>query len=1066
MTALPKVLLVDDRPENLLALEAQLRNQPAELLKAGSGREALDLLLVHEVAVAIVDVQMPELDGFELAELMRGSVRTRDIPIILVTAGLHDQSRIFKGYEAGAVDFLIKPVETRLLCNKVGVFLQLHEKNRQLAERVQELESAQQALRVERDQKAWLASLPEQNPSPVLRLTEDGSIHYLNASARTAFPDWKLDLGGKAPSELMDRVRRAFETRQIQEVELFQGGRWYALTVEAWDQEANIYALDITASKESERRFRALAENITQLAWTARPDGHIAWYNRRWYEYTGTTLQQMEGWGWKSVHDPAVLPDVLERWTIALAKGAPFEMEFPLRGADGRFRRFLTRASPLKDDSGKVVEWFGTCTDVTPLVEAKEALHASEERLRTVVQNSRDGITMQDLQTGGYLFISPAQAELTGFTEAELRALPFQESYGRVHPDDRDILIYQQQEIAAGRDPPGPVEYRWKVKSGEYRWFSDSRRLVHDELGRPVSVVGVSRDVTDRKRAEQAQHASEARLNLLSRTASSLLRAEEPQKVVEDLCMEVMQHLDCQVFFNFLADKTMGNLVLNAYAGISQQQASEIMRLEYGVAVCGCVAVQGSRIVVDQIASSCDERVTLVKSYGVQAYCCHPLMGQGGAVLGTLSFGTTTRAHFGDDEIELMRVVADQVATAIQRVQARDALSATNAQLVDADRRKNEFMAMLSHELRNPLAPIKNCLHILDHASPGSEQARRAKATIDRQVNQLSRLVDDLLDITRITRGKIELQRERLELGDLVRRTIEDHRSEFDKKDVVLVHEPCSELLWVNADSNRLGQSVGNLLQNAAKFTPTGGRVTVSVATDSAAKQAVIQVVDTGVGIDAHMLTRLFQPFMQAETGLDRRGGGLGLGLALVKGMAELHGGTVEAKSDGLGKGATITLRLPLDVPSVAAQPAAGERTAVPRQRVLIIEDNVDAAESLREVLEFGNHDIAVAYNGSDGLEKARHHRPTVIFCDIGLPGMDGYEVARLVRAEPELKDVHLVALSGYALPEDLQRAHDAGFDRHMPKPPSLHQLEELLAALPTPRAQPHPDNPTRWLEH
>ncbi len=254
--------------------------------------------------------------------------------------------------------------------------------------------------------------------------------------------------------------------------------------------------------------------------------------------------------------------------------------------------------------------------------------------------------------------------------------------------------------------------------------------------------------------------------------------------------------------------------------------------------------------------------------------------------------------------------------------------------------------------------------------------------------------------------------------------------------------------ILVNADWNRLTQVVGNLLQNAAKFTGRGGATSVTVRRDAQANRAVIQVTDTGIGIAPPLLAQLFQPFMQADQTLDHSQGGLGLGLALVKGLVELHGGDVSAESAGLGQGATFEVRLPLANCETAALQlsVSGPRT---RRRILIIEDNIDAADTLREALEFCEHEVEVAYSGPDGIERARQIQPNVVLCDIGLPGMDGYQVARALRADDSFRGLFLVALSGYALPQDLQQALEAGFDHHLAKPPSLEQIEELLQSLP-----------------
>ena len=376
--------------------------------------------------------------------------------------------------------------------------------------------------------------------------------------------------------------------------------------------------------------------------------------------------------------------------------------------------------------------------------------------------------------------------------------------------------------------------------------------------------------------------------------------------------------------------------------------------------------------------------------------------------------------------------------------------------LREADQRRNEFLATLSHELRNPLAPIKLSLHILRRCEPGSEQAKRSLAVIERQVQQLAGLVDDLLDVTRIARNKIELKRERLELNDLVRRTVEDHHGLFDQGGVELRLELAPAEIVVDADRTRLAQVFGNLLQNAAKFTGRGGSAVVSVACIVEDKQAVVRVSDTGAGIVPEMMPHLFEPFAQADRTLDRSKGGLGLGLALVKGVIEMHGGEVTVRSDGAGKGAEFIVRLPLEDGAVSKRDA--DATSIPgaRRRVLIIEDNRDAADSLRELLQLGGHVLEVAYSSAEGIARARQFLPEVVLCDIGLPGMDGYAIARKFLGDDVLKGIYLVALSGYALPEDLQRTSEAGFDRHLTKPASLEKLEELLESVP--KMQRHPN--------
>jgi PAS domain S-box-containing protein len=384
-----------------------------------------------------------------------------------------------------------------------------------------------------------------------------------------------------------------------------------------------------------------------------------------------------------------------------------------------------------------------------------------------------------------------------------------------------------------------------------------------------------------------------------------------------------------------------------------------------------------------------------------------------------------------------------------RRVRERTAaLERLNVQLQEEDRRKNDFIAVLSHELRNPLAPVQNALHILERVEPGSAPARDARAVIRHQVDHLGALLDDLLDITRISRGKIRLQLDRVDLARAVAQSVDDHRPLLADRGIAVELELPDGPLVAQADPTRIAQVVANLLQNAAKFTGRGGTVRVSLGRE-ASGEAVLRVRDSGVGIDPRVLDRLFQPFAQADESLDRTAGGLGLGLALVKGLAELHGGSVEARSEGRDRGAEFTVRLPA---LADAQPRpAPARTRPPRRagprRVLVVEDNVEAAETLRVVLELESHQVEVARDGRAGLARARAFRPDLILCDLGLPVMDGYAVARAIRADPQLAGIELVAVSGYALPEDRRRSAEAGFDRHLPKPVPLEALEELLAS-------------------
>ena len=496
--------------------------------------------------------------------------------------------------------------------------------------------------------------------------------------------------------------------------------------------------------RESEEKLRLLADTIPQLAWMAHADGHVFWYNRRWYDYTGTTPAAMEGWGWQSVHDPRVLPEVLERWRASLVSGEAFEMVFPLKGADGRFRPFLTRMSPLRDQGGRILYWCGTNTDI-----------------------------------------------------------------------------------------------------------------------------------------------------------------------------------------------------------------SEIKRME-------------------------------------------------------------------------------------------DALR-------DADRRKDEFLATLAHELRNPLAPLLNSLQILKMPQADADTARMTREIMERQVHHLVRLVDDLLDVSRVMRGKIDLRKEPVELAAIVARAVETAKPLIDSREHKLRIAVPADSLLVHADPVRLSQAVANLLMNAAKYIEGSGKIVVSA--ERQAHAVLLRVRDNGIGIDPALLPQVFDLFMQADHAASRSQGGLGLGLTLVKNIVEMHGGTVEAHSAGLGQGSEFVVCLPL----LAARRTGRDSGKVPEQprelpasghRVLVVDDNRDAANTLAVLLRLQGHEVRVAHDGVSALEAASELRPTVALLDLGMPGMDGYEVARRIRQTAGLQKTVLAALTGWGQREDRRRTAQSGFDHHLVKPVDSQVLQNLLASL------------------
>ncbi len=366
--------------------------------------------------------------------------------------------------------------------------------------------------------------------------------------------------------------------------------------------------------------------------------------------------------------------------------------------------------------------------------------------------------------------------------------------------------------------------------------------------------------------------------------------------------------------------------------------------------------------------------------------------------------------------------------------------------LLEVDRRKNDFLAMLAHELRNPLAPVRNALELLKLAGENSVEAASLRAMMERQVNNMARLVEDLLDVSRIDRGKIELRRQIVDLVVSTRHALDAGRAFAEGRGHILSVTLSDEPILVDADPTRLEQILDNLITNASKYTDPGGRIDVSVAREGDA--AVIRIRDNGVGIEPAMLSKVFDLFVQAERRVDRAQGGLGIGLSLVQTLVTMHGGTVHVHSEGLGQGSEFTVRLPIATGVVATNgsPTAVPDPAPPRRRIMIVDDNQDAAETLARLLtRLYQQDVRVAYDGASALDLAASFRPEVVLLDIGLPGMDGYEVARRLRSSPDLGPLTLAALTGWGQDHDRARSRAAGFDHHLVKPVEIDSVRQLL---------------------
>lgn len=543
----------------------------------------------------------------------------------------------------------------------------------------------------------------------------------------------------------------------------------------------------------------------------------------------------------------------------------------------------------------------------------------------------------------------------------------------------------------------------------------------------------------DAMQARRAIAESEARLRLLWEAAALLLTANDPDAMLRELFAKIGPHLQLDVCLNYLVDESGEALGLASHQGISDATARSIARLIFGQALCGTVALERQPLHVIDIQQSDEPQAQLVKSLGIRAYTCNPLI-SGDRLLGTLAFGSRTRDRFNAEELAFLETLCHYVTVAYERLRLVN-------ELKEADRRKDEFLATLAHELRNPLAPVRNAVQVLHLKGSNAPEARWARDVIERQVAHLTRLIDDLLDVSRISRSRLELRKERVELSEIVKGAVETSRPLIEQYGHELTVSLPAETLYLEADLVRLAQVFMNLLTNAAKYTERGGRIWLNA--EQQGREVVVRVKDTGVGIPPEKLSRLFELFFQVEGSLERSQGGLGIGLSLVRRLVELHGGSVKAHSAGLGKGSEFTVRLPVlaEPPAIVQQQPErnGEKKGASSLRILVVDDVEDSAESMALLLRLKGHTVETAHDGLTAVEMADRLRPEIVMLDIGMPKLNGYDACRRIRAHPWGRQMLLIALTGWGAEEDKRRTEEAGFDGHLVKPVDASTLQSIL---------------------
>jgi PAS domain S-box-containing protein len=734
--------------------------------------------------------------------------------------------------------------------------------------------------------------------------------------------------------------------------------------------------------QESEASFRMLAASIPHLVWTARADGTSDYHNQRMLELVGRSLDDMcrPGAWLDSVH-PEDRAAAEIAWQEALATGTELRIDLRLqRAVDGAYLWHTVHAVPMRDPGGAVSRWFGTCTNIDERKQAEDRRRESELRLQRTFESSPLGIAF--VRADGHIArCNDALLALLGLARED-----FEQGLDW-------MALVAPEYAAAERDAMATLERGGRVRPAE-------KEILRRDGSRATVLVsaasiGVEHEhvvfVVDLTQQKQAR-AGLAHLAAIVESSDDAILSKTLEGIIQSW------NNGAEALYGYTAAEAVGKHVELIVPPDRRDELAMIMgSLRRGVRVQQLETVRQRRDGV-----RVDVSVTV-----------SPVKDERGRVIG-----------------------ASAVARDItERKRAEQALR-------DASEQKDQFLAILGHELRNPLAAIRGAAELLKLTHGGDARLQRTQSILDRQTAHMAKLLDGLLDVSRIIRGKISLEAELVDICTVLRDLVQDHAEQVERKGLAIQLELPPAPLWILGDRVRLGQIFGNLLANALQFTQAPGTITISAETDE--DRAVIAVRDTGSGIAPELLPHIFEPFRQGTQPIDRTSGGLGLGLALVKGLVELHDGQVMAWSEGPGQGAVFTVRFPL-------APASGLDAGRPRarkgpQRVLVVEDNLDMADLLREMLVRGGHEVAMAHNGPQALELTRELQPDLILCDIGLPGgMNGYDLAREIRNDPKLRDTFLVAITGYGRPEDRAEADAVGFDAHLVKPVSVAAIHELL---------------------
>ena len=1033
------ILLVDDNAANLLSLRAILDELGHNLVEAHSGEEALERVLSDEFAVVLLDVHMPGISGFETAKLIRGRNRSRHIPIIFLTANDIDRSQIEEGYALGAVDFLVKPIMPVVLQAKV----------RGLVEIVQD----KQRARREAEQLRLLVQGTTEYA--IFMLDPEGYILTWNSGAERLKGYKAEEIVGQHFSRFypQDAIDRGWPAHELQVAEAdgrFEDEGWRVRKdgTQFWanvvltalrDEHGDLRGFskvtrDLTARKQteealrrSEERFRLLVEGAKDHAiFLLDPQGYVASWNAGAERINQYRAEEIIGQHFSRFYPQEAIDRdwPAHELKVALKEGR-FEDEGWRVRKDGTTFWANVVITALRDEAGNHRGFSKITRDMTDrkhaeensrrLVEEAAARRVAEENAR-IIQEQRERLHVTLASIGDAVISTDAEGRIT-FLNLVAQELVGWKSEDAINRNLSDVFhIVNEQTRQPVENPAMRALMEGKIvglanhtvliaKDGTERPIDDSAAPIRDAEGKIIGSVLVFRDISERKRAEEALREAERRWRSLAEALPNLVWTDLPDGQCDYLSSQ-----------------------WGSYTGIPEKELLGLAWLERVIhpddrertLACWTAAVEDKgEFDLEYRIRRHDGQYRWFKTRGV------PIRDESGRII--YWFGTCT-------DIEDYK-------------RAEEALR-------EADRRKDEFLATLAHELRNPLAPIRNSLQILKMPRVDAATVQQTREMMERQVHHLVRLVDDLLDVSRVMRGKIELRREPVELATIVARAVETAKPLIEVQGHQLDISVSPESLLLDADPIRLAQVVGNLLTNSAKYSEGHGHIWLTAERENG--QAVLKVRDSGIGIAPDMLPHVFELFVQADHASTKAQGGLCIGLTLVKNLVEMHDGSVEAHSAGLGKGCEFVIRLPIKAEERRESSEKESGLQQPERspsghRLLVVDDNKDAAMSLATLLRLQGHEVRIADNGSLALEMANSYRPDLVFLDIGMPGMDGYEVARRMRQMPGLEKTVLTALTGWGQQEDRRRTAKAGFDHHLVKPVEATALENLLAGLKRP---------------